>query len=338
MRADKCGRLWVLDTGKIDYLTNASKQIQPSQLVVYNLHNDNLIRRFPFPEDQTKKDSFFANIAIDDNDCDNSFAYCADMGSPGLIVYSYKEQKSWRVHHHYFSSDPLAGNYSINNITFQWIDGIFGLSLSKPQNDGFSTLYFHPLTSTNEFAVSTRVLRNETLATSDDIYRDFIVLGSRGPNGQSGASFLDQTTGVLFYTLPNLNAVACWKTSNRDYNIQSQGRVYMSAIEMVFPNDVKVDDQNRLWVLSDRLQEFIYSKLDKNDVNFRILSASVSDAISNTACDTTRKPLPEIISTLDTLLKTNNSTTTPSPNGGNSILTTSLLSLSLIIFTSILRL
>lgn len=153
-----------------------------------------------------------------------------------------------------------------------------------------------------EFSVSTRVLRNETLATSNKIYKEFKVLGSRGTKGQSNVEFLDKKTGVLFYALPNLNAVACWKTTNPAYTIKSQGRVYMNAEEMVFPNDVKVDDQSRLWVLSDRLHKFMYQSLDSNDVNFRILTATVADAIDHTACDTKSKNLPELINKLGDIL------------------------------------
>lgn len=297
------------------------KVLAATQLLVYDLHNDNLLRRYPFPAEQLKKDSFFANIAVEDGDCENTYAYSADLGAPGLVVYSWKQQESWRISHHYFYPDPLSGNYSVQGINFQWDDGLFGLSLSKKQLDGFATLYFHPLSSTNEFSVSTKVLRNQTLATSSDIYKEFKILGSRGPNGQSGAAFLDQLTGVLFYALPNLNAVACWKTSNRAYTIKSQGRVFMSAVEMVFPNDVKVDDQDRLWVLSDNLQQFMYAELDHKQINFRILTAHVKDAIENTACDTTPAPLPDIINRLGDILRPS----TAAPKSTSSTIQSSIL-------------
>lgn len=111
MKADRCGRLWVLDTGVEDIL-NASetKRLAPSQLLVYDLHNDNLITRYELPKDQTvEQKSFFANIAVEDDDCDNTFAYLADLGAPGLVVYSWKTKESWRVQHHYFHPDPLQG-------------------------------------------------------------------------------------------------------------------------------------------------------------------------------------------------------------------------------------
>ncbi|XP_058980702.1 protein yellow [Musca domestica] len=284
VRADRCGRLWVLDS-RLDGVLEDTQIFGPAQLLVYDLHNDDLLRRHIFPPNQVKENSFFANLAIEDGDCENTFAYAGDLGNPGLVVYSWKQEESWRVVHHYFHPDPMSGNFSIGGHMFQWDDGLYGLSLSKPEEDGFSTLYFHPLTSTMEFSVSTKILRNKTLATEGKIYREFKVLGSRGINAQSGASFLDPKTDVLFYTLPNLNAVACWKTSSVEYSPKSQGRVYMHPVEMLFPSDVKIDGEHNLWVLSNRLQEFIYGELFPNSVNFRILTAPVMEAIANTVCE-----------------------------------------------------
>lgn len=188
--------------------------------------------------------------------------------------------------------DPLAGEFNVSGITFQWTDGVFGIALSAPDPDGYSTLYFHPLTSTREFSVNTRYLRNPELASTS--FHNFQVLGSRGPKGQSSVSFLDKETGVLFYALVNLNAIACWRTSNPSYTMESQGRVYMNNTTMVFPNDIKVDAKGNLWVLSDRLPKFMYDSLDPDDVNFRVLTASVKDAIMGTACDSKLVVNPEI--------------------------------------------
>ncbi|XP_049873032.1 protein yellow [Pectinophora gossypiella] len=283
VRADRCGRLWVLDSGKIGNLENSTTRYPPA-IIVYDLKTDNLIRKYTLPEDQVKQDSGFANIVVEDIDCEKTFAYAGDVGKPALIVYSWEKNESWRVTHHFFNIDPLACDYSVKGLNFSWSDGLFGLGLSSPNPDNYSTLYFHPMSSYNEFAVSTEVLRNK----SDD--RDFFafkLLGSRGPNAQSSVSFLDPTTGVLFYSLVNLNAVACWRTSNKDYNMKNQGRIYMNDETMIYPTDIKVDYNQNLWILSNRLPLWMYDKLNPNEVNFRIFSAPVLDAISHTACDVT---------------------------------------------------
>jgi len=283
IRADQCGRLWVLDSGMSDILGDI-QIVKPPTLLIYDLHNDILLRKYEIPRPQLKDETFLANIAVEDEICDDTFAYLADLGEAGLIVYSWKTHKSWRIKHNYFNIDPTAGEFNVSGISFQWSDALFGIALSPPGIDGFSTLYFHPLTSTNEFSVSTKYLRDPDIEPSS-VYSQFKHLGDRGPNAQSSVSFLDKNTGVLFYALINLNAIACWRTSNPNYTMQSQGRVYMSNVTMVFPNDIKVDPMGNLWVLSDRLPKFMYEKLDPNDVNFRVLSAPVADAIKGTACD-----------------------------------------------------
>lgn len=39
--------------------------------MIYDLHNDELLRTFEIPKfDQANKDSFFANLAVEDEDCE----------------------------------------------------------------------------------------------------------------------------------------------------------------------------------------------------------------------------------------------------------------------------
>ena len=61
IQKDACDRLWVLDTGLADILGNP-KQITPNAIVIFDLKTDKLVRRFQIPKDQTKEDTFFANI------------------------------------------------------------------------------------------------------------------------------------------------------------------------------------------------------------------------------------------------------------------------------------
>lgn len=313
VRADACGRLWVLDTG-VDNVWDNGTVLSKTKLLIYDLKdNDNLLRSYNFPDDQVKDGSFFASLAVEDDNCEDTFVYNADLGKPGLVVYSWKSDSSWRISHNFFHPDPTAGNFSINGINFQWTDGLFGLALSRPQGPQKETiLYFHPFVSKDEFMVPTKFLKDPAMAeNANENYHEFKRLGTRGDDAQSNAEFLDKTTGVLFYTLPNLNAIACWQTKTKEYNVKSQGRIMMDKVLMEFPNDVKVDEKNRLWVLSDRLQRFLYDSLDPNEVNFRIFMAPVRTAIAHTACDVNTKSLPDIIEKLNEIIKPN-ITTTPS--------------------------
>ncbi|XP_045497878.1 protein yellow [Colias croceus] len=325
VRADKCNRLWVLDNGKIGNLENDTVKYPPA-LLVYDLQTDKLLRNYVFPEDQVKEDSGFANIAVEDTDCEDTYAYSGDLGKPAVVVYSWKKNESWRITHHFFHINPLACDFSVKGHNFSWTDAIFGLGLSAPNADNYSTLYFHPMSSYDEFAVSTEYLRNQTVA--DENFNAFKLLGSRGPNAQSSASFVDPKTGVLFYSLVNLNAVACWRTTNKEYIMKNQGRIYMDDEKMIYPTDIKVDYNENLWVLSNRMPIWMYGQLDPNDVNFRVFSAPVLKAISHTACDVT--PRSDILDKFVNKVKnvTSKIAAKVKPNAGTSVTPVSLIAVT----------
>lgn len=290
LNVDACDRLWLLDDGVVDIFGKAARS-HPPKIQIYNLTDDALLKEYTLPGSVLRTDSFAANILVDvsADACDKAYAYVADLGAYALIVYNLAENDSYRVSHHYFHFDPLAGDYNIGGINFQWHDGIFGLALSPKnhlQDDGYRTLYFHPMSSMREFAVSTKVIQNKTAAS--DSYHEFKVLGSRGPNGQASASSIDQNERVLFYTLLNKDAIGCWNIENDEYSVDTNTIVASDSETMIFPNDLKVDKTGNVWVLTDRLPTMLYSTLNFSDVNYRIFSAPVSEIIKGTVCE--RKP------------------------------------------------
>ncbi|XP_068084062.1 protein yellow [Anabrus simplex] len=296
IRADSCDRLWVLDTGVADILDESPRAFYPTTLIVFDLKKNVLLRRYEFPKEHVKDTSFFANIAVDEGaTCDDVYAYSADLGAFGLVVYSWKKNSSWRVQHNFFYAHPMEGEFDVHGNKFQWTDGLFGLALSKPNRvDGHRTLYFHPFASTSEFQVSTEILHNETRASSS--YHEYHLLGTRGPNTQSCASFMDEDSGIIFYTQVNTDSITCWNSRTRpQYLPQTIGLVDKNNVTLIFPNDVKVDRKRNLWVLTDRLPMFMFGKLDPNDVNFRILTAPVDDATKDTICSSNYNgPEPKI--------------------------------------------
>lgn len=285
VRADECDRLWVMDTGLADILGNPTQHAAPS-LAIFDLYTDKLIRRHYFLDALLKEDSFFANVIIDAErgDCDNAHAYIPDLGGYQVIVYSFKNDKSWRVKHNFFHFDPLAGDYNIGGVNFQWTDGVFGMAVGKRTRDGTRPVFFHAFSSTKEFMVSNRILQNETYSQSPESYYDYKLMGDRGPNSQSSAEFYDAETGIIFYTQVNKDGVGCWNTA-KPLNPDTQGLVDSDSDALVFPNDLKVDSEGNVWVLSDRLPMFIFTSLDPEQYNYRILTGRVSDIIKGTPCD-----------------------------------------------------
>ncbi|XP_031623400.1 protein yellow-like [Contarinia nasturtii] len=286
IRVDECDRLWVMDTGLADILGSNPKQIAQPALVIFDLNTNKLIKRYTIPPEHIKDDTFFANVIVDvpKNGCDNAYAYIPDLGAYATVVYSFKSDRSWRVRHNFFYFDPINGDYNVGGVNFQWKDGIFALALGEQTDQGTRTVYFHALSSTKEFSVPNYILQNETRALSAESYFDYSLVGDRGLNGQSTSEFFDEKTKVLVYTQVNKDGIGCWN-SQKPYTPDNQGILDSDSDALVFPNDLKIDRNGNVWVLSDRLPIFIYKKLNPNEYNYRILTGKVGNLILGTPCE-----------------------------------------------------
>lgn len=82
------------------------------------------------------------------------------------------------------------------------------------------------------------------------------------------------------------DTIGCWD-SKKPYKRSNLGVVARSSETLVFPNDIKVDHEKRqsVWVITNKLPFYLYEGLDKNNINFRILSAYTDDATKATICD-----------------------------------------------------
>ncbi|XP_018327321.1 L-dopachrome tautomerase yellow-f2 [Agrilus planipennis] len=280
---DKCDRLWAVDTGLADIL-GEGKQISSPAILVYDLNTDKLIRKYQLKKSDLESKSFFANIVIDaePDNCDNAFAYIPDLGGYGLVVYSWAKNDSWRIHHNFFHFEPLYGDMTVGGVNFQWTDGVFGLALSDKKDNGYKTLYFHALASVREFSVSTEVLQNETVATDPHNYYQFKLEGYKGEKSQSTTSGFDGKTDVLFLTQISKDAIGCWNTK-KPLNEQNLGIVAQDNEKLIFPNDLTIDQERNLWVLSNKMANFIYRGLNTDEINYRVLKTTVDDAISSSA-------------------------------------------------------
>lgn len=282
MKADECGRLWILDTGTFG-IGNTTQNPCPYALNIFDLRTNQRIRRYELRPEDTNRNTFIANIAVDlGSTCDDSHAYLSDELGYGLIVYSFKDNKSWRFSHSFFMPDPLRGDFNIDGLNFQWgEEGIFGMSLSPRTELGDRLLYFSPLASHREFVVSTRTLQNSSKV--EDSWKEFVPLDERGPNSHTTSRVMDDN-GMQFYNLIDQNAVGCWN-SKTQYNRKNHGIVDKDDVRLIFPADVKVDSNDNLWVISDRMSNFLIGSLDFDEINFRVFFAPIKVLIKGTVCD-----------------------------------------------------
>lgn len=149
---DECERLWVLDAGVVN-ATIQINQVCPPKIIVFDLRNDQPIFSYDLPIDQVKEDSLHTNLIVDirNGRCQDAYAYITDVWRYGIVVFSLARGRSWRTTNHFYLPNPVACDYTLNNINFQWTDGVFGLSLSPLNELQDRLLFFHPMSS---FAVS----------------------------------------------------------------------------------------------------------------------------------------------------------------------------------------
>lgn len=200
----------------------------------------------------------------------------------GLIAYSWEQNKSWRFQHGFLLPDPLKGDFNIGGLNFQWFEeGIFGMSLSPMGKDGSRMLYFSPIASHHQFGVSTNVLRNSSKV--DDSYKDFLVIGQRADLSHTTSRVMDEN-GVEFFNLIDRDAVGCWNTMF-PYEPNYHAIIDQDKEALSFPADVKVDKHKNLWIISDRMPNFLLSKLNYEEVNFRIFFAPIDVLTRGTICE-----------------------------------------------------
>lgn len=255
-------------------------------IIIINLKTST-IRKYNLTKDTTHESSF-TNIIVDveESNCNEAYAYIADSRGSALVVYSLKDDTSWRITHPYFSYDPLSTNYHINDITYHLPLGIIGLTLSNKRENGYKDLYFHPGSSTYIFNVSTEILRN---SSATENYEEFKILGNKGTGLQSYSSYYHQPTDILFYNIINKNAIGCWNAKKfpNEFSDATNDIVIRNDTSLVFVIDLKSQDDN-LWILSNKLPLLDKKGFHTEEVNFRVFSTDVKNFVSGTVCDETR--------------------------------------------------
>ncbi|XP_026748077.1 L-dopachrome tautomerase yellow-f2-like [Trichoplusia ni] len=288
-RADECGRLWMVDTGTIE-IPNNPRYMQTPAIVVYDLRTDRQILRYTLkstdlPARNTPTGLASITVVIKNGDCSNAYAYIADVVTYGIIVYSLKENDSWRHSHNYFHFNPTAGNMRVAGQSFQWNDGVFSIAAGPEGPDGCRQMYFHPMVSHQEFSVSSCELETRTANQTA-----FQVIGHRGTNSQSTMHGYHAPSRVMFFAEVGRDAVSCWHT-DKPLAPGNMGMLAQDQLRMSYPSDLHVTD-DEVWVMANSLPRFIYSRLNPNQYNFFVYRAKVADLIAGTVCAAPYGPNP----------------------------------------------
>lgn len=199
-----------------------------------------------------------------------------------VSVFSMKENRLWTIHHNTFRLEPRQGDFRFNEFGFQWTDSVFSIALGPRLRNGYRLAFYHAMASLSEYAVSTQVLRNESLATRSYHGNDFKYVGSRPPFSQSNMHDIDIASNIMIHTEVAKNAIGCWNTYQKF--TMGQDIIAYNNETMIYPSDLKIDQESTIWFLTNRIPFFVFGKLDVNDYNYRVFRKNVNDAVQGTRC------------------------------------------------------
>ncbi|XP_065209947.1 protein yellow-like [Planococcus citri] len=271
VHVDKCGLLWVLDSGRVNVFVNTTRVCRP-KLLIYDLKNhDNLLLRHEFPDGVIIEGSLPITLVTESykEDCSDSIAYIADVAAFGLIVFDLQKKTSWRVNHNYFYPTQTAGTATVAGTTFDLMDGVFGLALG-PGDANTRKLYFHSYASFRESWALVSVLKDTAVTQKPDEIRKKIEISDEARTGQSTVEVMTSDGILLFADIPGLS-VKCWN-SNTPFVKENLHDIYKNEENLQFISGMKLKNDKELIITTSRLQNYAVGRSNGPDVKYRIIT------------------------------------------------------------------
>ncbi|KAL1130528.1 hypothetical protein AAG570_011774 [Ranatra chinensis] len=274
IRADRCNRLWVLDSGVLDSLVTFTIACPP-RLLVFDMATDRLVRSITLPQEVLRRNTLLTNLVIDEPEdglnrspslesCDSAFVYMSDSTNPGLIVYDSKRDAAWRLSHPQMFPDPDFGTYRVAGESFTLMDGIIGLTLSgagvHPKR-----LFFQPFASDRLLSVETSVLQRGP-NPGDDSELPVALVGYK--SSQAAGLAVDPRDGAVVFSPVSETAIASWIPGSPNHRV-----VAYNPELLQFTLDFRSADRDSgvIWFLTTKFQKIFRRTLDQNDMNLRIM-------------------------------------------------------------------
>lgn len=278
LEIDSKGRMWILDGGRTTTLSMRHNVNDcPPKLIVYDIDKDVIIRTYEFPKGVVDiNKNYIYDIVIDENDGDD-YGYITDnsIKDPGLIVYSYKENRAWKIRHRTMLADMKAAEFRVNTVVVSTPINIAGIALGpKIYSDNTSLtisedrdVYYCPLSGYNLYSISAAILKNESLGNNSKLLEESIK--NVGVKASQTDGMIVDNQGILYYSLLGSSSISMWDT--RLPFASAQKIIARDTKYLSWPNSFTFDDSGNMIVLSNNLQKYVFDTLDLNDVNFRLL-------------------------------------------------------------------
>lgn len=262
--------------------------------------NGTIIRRYEFPEEVAARGSNYLNKVVID-DAYGGFAYITDnSGSdPGIVVYSKRLNRSWKIReNNSMRAARNAQEFTVNGTNLNFaihIDGIAigpyynpdtGSTGSTPsslnplprnrylqrQDNYERNVYFSPLSSYHLYSIRASLLRDPEFSRRASPREIFEAVTDVGIKVSQTDGMIMDNRGTLYYGLLKDSAIAQWD-SFLPFTFDNQLIIARDDSFIQWVDGMSFDEDGYLYVVVNRLFNFVAGRLQPNDINFRILRA-----------------------------------------------------------------
>ena len=243
---DSADRLWVLDTGSVEFAPTAPGG---PKLVGIDLKTNKIVKTIQFPANIARPKSYFNDVRFDLTIGREGTAYITDSGDSGIVVVDLASGFAQRRLDTHYSTQvvPKFVPYVEGDAMYSTPPGKFpgyvkfasdGIALSA---DG-SRLFYCPLASRHLYSVSTALLRNSKAAES--LVENSVI--DHGEKGMSDGLEAD-AQGRVYVTLPEQNAIARRLPNSLYQTVVRDPR-------LLWPDTMSIANDGYLYVTSNQLQ------------------------------------------------------------------------------------
>lgn len=258
---DAAGRMWVPDSGRVNTQSGNVDARCPPKLLVIDVASGRVQRTVQFEPGLLAPDSLLADVVVGDDDV----AYVSDASpsDPGVVVVSARDGRAWKVRDRSMRAD--AAFVQVGQRRTELRHNVFALALSP--RPGPRRLFYSPLSSYDLFSLPV-----DALAAPGSGAGVAALVRNHGRMQSPVQAAAADWHGSVYLGLLQQDAVARWDPAQPP----AQARLLTQDPERLqWISSLALDADRNLWVVSNRLQNFVAGTVNQQTPNYRVIRATV---------------------------------------------------------------
>ena len=269
MEVDPMGRMWVIDSGRVAPLAIETKPGCPPRLAILDLEkNGEVLLSYEFPQHVARHETAYLNdIVLDHEDGGLAYITDSDREDPGIIVYSLRNNTSWKIRHDSMKAKPEAVRFMVAQTLVNVPIPVDGIAL-MPVSSNDRKIYYSPLSSFHVYSLPTHALKSN----SSNVDQHVQELGAK--NSQTDGMMMS-STGVLYFGLLADDAVAMWNTKTTTSLPTGQRVISRDHERMQWPDTFAFDEEGYFYCVTNSLQNVLNNRVNVSQPNYRVVRSKI---------------------------------------------------------------